>query len=282
MSLSSKQDRSDTATPVAFEGLLRESPFDPRVVLGAALSAGIWISTTVGLTDGILWAIGLAAVLVGLRKRLARSVAIWRRFLLWALVASGVTIGLYYLIGWAQAAEYLPGGESNLSDWRTGAQMGARLFAFTLLGLTIASLSSPLHLALGLTRLLYPLRRFGAPIETIFYFVFFLFRMLPFLAAESRTIRYAQAARGIRFDGGLRGRSRAAASLVVPVFAAAGRRAERLALALWARGFDVRRLPRVIGLLRFAPRDFLFSAVLFFGWFAWWWGRPAISLMAGE
>lgn len=124
-----------------------------------------------------------------------------------------------------------------------------------------------------MTRLMLPLRLVGLRIASLYYLMFFMFRMYPLLAEELQTIRIGQRSRGIRFDGPWHTRIRASSAIVVPAFGAALRRADRLSAALASRGFDVRRLPGHVLALRFTRRDWGAFIVLAIGWIAWLAGR---------
>lgn len=82
-----------------------------------------------------------------------------------------------------------------------------------------------------------PLRRIGLPWESLTTATLVGMRMIPVLREEARNLRLAQAARGLQFEDGVRGRWTGLASLVIPLTAAVLRRAERLGEALQMRGF---------------------------------------------
>jgi energy-coupling factor transport system ATP-binding protein len=130
-------------------------------------------------------------------------------------------------------------------------------------------------MAAGFTRVLLPLKRAGVPVESVFYFVFFLLRMFPLLVRESHAIRLAQQSRGIRFSGSPLARWRSLPALALPVFAAALRRSDQLALTLAARGVDTGRTPAAVKMLRFHRPDWILTAALLAGWGLWAWSRLA-------
>ncbi len=75
-------------------------------------------------------------------------------------------------------------------------------------------------------------RRFSLAMMTAFSFI-------PVLQAEGKRIMEAQRCRGASFEGrGLHGKARSWLPVVVPLFVSAFRRADELALALDARGFN--------------------------------------------
>jgi len=98
--------------------------------------------------------------------------------------------------------------------------------------------TSPSQLAHGTEAMLGPLARIGVPVRDIGLMLTIALRFVPTVADEIETISRAQRARGL--DPGVGGPLRRMQSLVpifVPVFVAAVRRAEELAVAMDARGF---------------------------------------------
>lgn len=161
----------------------------------------------------------------------------------------------------------------TLEGVTTGVKLGMRLVSFAGLAATMTMLIIPSRLAAGATRFLLPLRRLGLQIESVYFLMFFMLRMFPILSEELQTIRLGQRSRGLRFDGPWRTRIRASTAIVIPAFAAALRRADRLSMALASRGFDVRRVPHEVLLLRLRQRDWLVVLLVVGGWVAWTAGR---------
>ena len=154
-----------------------------------------------------------------------------------------------------------------------GIRLGLRFLAFAGLAAAVTMLANSSGLAAGVTRLLLPLRAIGLQVASLYFLMFFMFRMYPILSEELQTIRMGQRSRGVRFDGPWHTRIRASTAIVIPAFAAALRRADRLSAALASRGFDVRRVPREVLSMRFAIRDWLAALLLIAGWTAWLAGR---------
>jgi len=198
-----------------------------------------------------------------------------RYWFTWLALSATLTMLMYLLFVPADGDVLYQFGflRATESGLLTGARMGLRLVALVFLAALAATLSAPLSLAAGLTRVLLPLRRCRVPVETVFYFAFFLLRMFPLLVRESRLIRLAQQSRGIHFGGSSWDRVHSLPALIVPVFAAGMRRGDQLALALAARGFDTRRVPTVVTALRFHVIDWLLAGLLFVGWSLWVWLR---------
>ena len=72
------------------------------------------------------------------------------------------------------------------------------------------------------------------------YGVFAAYRFVPLVAEELDNIRAAHQIRGVSGEGGLIGRARQTFSYAIPLLAISVRRAERVALAMDARGFGAR------------------------------------------
>ncbi|MEW5702388.1 MAG: energy-coupling factor transporter transmembrane component T [Candidatus Zixiibacteriota bacterium] len=248
---------------------------DPRAAGLVFLSTAVWVIATTSVAGGLAWALGLILLLAGMSRQGHASAPLPRRWLAWTLLVAVATALLYAIFVSAGDDIVLQWGMLRLTETGLllGMRMGLRLMALAVLAALAALVTAPLGMAAGVTRTLLPLRRVGVPVETIFYFAFFVLRMFPLLVRESHAIRLAQQARGIRFAGSLWARWRSLPALLVPVFAAALRRGDQLALALAARGMDVRRTPAMVLALRFRGIDWFLSVVVFAGWAAWLWFR---------
>ena len=89
----------------------------------------------------------------------------------------------------------------------------------------------------------YALTRFGVPYKLGFTLTL-AFRLVPAFVESGFTVVQAQRCRGFNFDeGGLLERVRRYVPVIVPVFIGALRRADNMAMALEARGFQ-RQNPR--------------------------------------
>ena len=97
--------------------------------------------------------------------------------------------------------------------------------------------TSPLELTDGLERLLRPLRRLRVPSHELAMTVSIALRFIPVLADEAERLQKAQMSRGAEFGGGPVRRARKLVPLLVPLFLSAFARADRLAVAMEARGY---------------------------------------------
>lgn len=112
-----------------------------------------------------------------------------------------------------------------------------RLAAVVTTAALLTLTTSPLELTDGLESLLRPLRRVGVPAHELAMTVSIALRFIPVLAEEADRIRKAQIARGAEFGGGPVARARKLVPLLVPLFLSAFERADRLAVAMEARGY---------------------------------------------
>ncbi|MCP8971143.1 energy-coupling factor transporter transmembrane component T family protein [Ectobacillus ponti] len=109
------------------------------------------------------------------------------------------------------------------------------IFMTTLLTLT----TTPIEITDGLEYLLHPFKRIGLPVHEIALMMSISLRFIPTLMEETEKIMKAQASRGIDFaEGPIKERLRAIVSLLVPLFIGAFKRAEDLAVAMEARGYQ--------------------------------------------
>ena len=96
--------------------------------------------------------------------------------------------------------------------------------------------TSPIALTDGLESLLSPLKRLHAPVHELSMMMSIALRFIPILLEETDKIMKAQIARGADFENGsLIQRAKAMVPLLVPLFIAAFRRANDLAMAMEAR-----------------------------------------------
>ena len=123
-----------------------------------------------------------------------------------------------------------------------GLVQGGNILLRVLLLLTVSNLltltTAPMALTSAMEDLLQPLRYVGLPTEQIAMILSVAIQFIPTLLEEANTIRKAQTARGARFDSEkLLDKAGAVLPLLIPIFLAAFKRADELALAMEARGY---------------------------------------------
>ncbi|RNA66199.1 energy-coupling factor transporter transmembrane component T family protein [Alteribacter keqinensis] len=125
-----------------------------------------------------------------------------------------------------------------------GALTQASLIALRLLLLVIlASMltltTTPIDLTDGLEKLFGPLKKIGVPAHELALTMSIALRFIPTLLGETEKIVKAQMARGASFsEGSLVKRAKALVPLLVPLLIQSFKRAEDLATAMEARGYD--------------------------------------------
>lgn len=113
------------------------------------------------------------------------------------------------------------------------------LVVFYLLALLLTMTTTPVALVEGLTLLLGPLRRVGLPVDDFALMLLIALRFIPTLIDEADGLMKAQAARGADVTRGSIGeRLLSLQSWFIPLVQGALRRAEDLAAALDARGYE--------------------------------------------
>jgi energy-coupling factor transport system permease protein len=141
-----------------------------------------------------------------------------------------------------------------------------RLVLFIAVAFLITLTSSPSDLADTFTRLVRPLQKIRVPVDDLGLILFMAIRFIPILYEEFVTIRNAQIIRGVRFSGSVFSRLQKTVYIIIPVFVAALQRADELALAIQARGYQGG-----------AKRTFYSHAL--FGWREWFFTVASSTLV---
>ena len=103
----------------------------------------------------------------------------------------------------------------------------------------LTATTKPLDLTLGIEKLLKPLEKIKFPAHIIAMMISIALRFIPTLIEETQRIMNAQASRGVDLDNGsLKEKLMAILSLIVPLFISAFDRADQLANAMEARGYN--------------------------------------------
>lgn len=133
------------------------------------------------------------------------------------------------------------------------------IMASTILTLTTA----PLELTDGIEHLLRPLAKFGFPSHEIALMLSIALRYVPTLMDEAEKIMNAQRARGVEFDqGSFLDRVKAMVPILVPLFVSAFNRAEEMAIAMEARGYQGGEGRTKYRQLSYSKEDVIFVCVL--------------------
>lgn len=128
------------------------------------------------------------------------------------------------------------------------------IFMSTILTLT----TTPLEIADGIEALLKPLKRLKMPVEEIALVLSIALRFVPTLMEETEKIMNAQRSRGVEFNvGSLIERMKKIVPLLIPLFISSIDRADQLATAMTARGYQGGDHRTKLRELHWAKRDYL-------------------------
>lgn len=117
-----------------------------------------------------------------------------------------------------------------------------RLTLMIIMTTILTASTKPLDLTLGIEKLLKPFEKIGLPAHIIAMIISIALRFIPTLIEETQRIMNAQASRGVDLENGtLKEKVMAILSLIVPLFVSSFDRADQLANAMEARGYDPSR-----------------------------------------
>lgn len=113
-------------------------------------------------------------------------------------------------------------------------------FLFLILLTTLLTLTTtPIEVTDGMETLLHPLKKVRFPVHELALMMSISLRFIPTLMDETDKILKAQTARGGDFSSGpIKDRLKAVVPLLIPLFISAFKRAEELATAMEARGYQ--------------------------------------------
>lgn len=113
-------------------------------------------------------------------------------------------------------------------------------FLFLILLTTLLTLTTtPIEVTDGMETLLHPLKKVRFPVHELALMMSISLRFIPTLMDETDKILKAQTARGVDFSSGpLKDRLKSVVPLLIPLFISAFKRAEELATAMEARGYQ--------------------------------------------
>ena len=117
-----------------------------------------------------------------------------------------------------------------------------RLLLMVIITTILTATTKPLDLTLGIEKLLKPFEVIGVPAHISAMMISIALRFIPTLIEETQRIMNAQASRGVDLENGtLKEKIMAVLALIVPLFVSAFDRADQLANAMEARGYDPQR-----------------------------------------
>lgn len=120
-----------------------------------------------------------------------------------------------------------------------GIAISFRFFLLILVTSLLTLTTTPIEITDAIEHLLHPLKKIKFPVHELALMMSISLRFIPTLMQETEKISKAQASRGVDFrTGPLKDRIQAVIPLLVPLFVSAFKRAEELAMAMEARGYQ--------------------------------------------
>ncbi|WP_152657733.1 energy-coupling factor transporter transmembrane protein EcfT [Oceanobacillus sp. CFH 90083] len=120
-----------------------------------------------------------------------------------------------------------------------GAAISLRFFLLILTTSLLTLTTTPIEITDAMEEMLHPLKKIKFPVHELALMMSISLRFIPTLMQETDKISRAQAARGVDFrTGPVKDRIMAVIPLLVPLFVSAFKRAEDLAMAMEARGYQ--------------------------------------------
>lgn len=137
-----------------------------------------------------------------------------------------------------------------------------RLMLMIIITTVLTATTKPLDLTLGIEKLLKPFEKVGVPAHIIAMMISIALRFIPTLIEETQRIMNAQASRGVDLENGsIKEKIMAILSLIVPLFVSAFDRADQLANAMEARGYDPSRKRTRYKVLKMKTIDYVSMAL---------------------
>lgn len=120
-----------------------------------------------------------------------------------------------------------------------GFAISIRFFLLILVTSLLTLTTTPIEITDAIEDMLHPLKKIKFPVHELALMMSISLRFIPTLMQETDKISKAQASRGVDFrTGPIKDRIKAVIPLLVPLFVSAFKRAEELAMAMEARGYQ--------------------------------------------
>ena len=144
-----------------------------------------------------------------------------------------------------------------------GIAISMRFFLLILVTSLLTLTTTPIEITDAIEDMLGPLKRFKFPVHELALMMSISLRFIPTLMQETDKISRAQASRGVDFrTGPVKDRIKAVIPLLIPLFVSAFKRAEELAMAMEARGYQGGEGRTKLRKLKIEKRD-IFVLLLF-------------------
>src|SRR5690625_4851816 len=120
-----------------------------------------------------------------------------------------------------------------------GLVISLRFMLLILMTSLLTLTTTPIEITDAIEEMFHPLKKLKFPIHELALMMSISLRFIPTLMQETDKISKAQASRGVDFrTGSIKERIRAIVPLLIPLFVSAFKRAEELAMAMEARGYN--------------------------------------------
>lgn len=120
-----------------------------------------------------------------------------------------------------------------------GVAISTRFFLLILVTSLLTLTTTPMEITDAIEDILQPLKKVKFPVHELALMMSISLRFIPTLMQETDKISKAQASRGVDFrTGTIKQRIKAIVPLLIPLFVSAFKRAEDLAMAMEARGYN--------------------------------------------
>ncbi len=139
-----------------------------------------------------------------------------------------------------------------------GFAISLRFFLLILVTSLLTLTTTPIEITDAIEDMLHPLKKVKFPVHELALMMSISLRFIPTLMQETEKISKAQSSRGVDFrTGPIKERAKAVVPLLVPLFVSAFKRAEELAMAMEARGYQGGEGRTKLRELKLKKRDWL-------------------------
>jgi len=234
--------------------------FDPRIKLFFVLVMVIFVALAVNIRLYLLWFFLLLGLFLLTKISLSILLRSLKAFILFFLFIfllqvflTSESFGTYFYLGYFQI------GTKGIEN---GIIYSLRLLLF-ILGATFLSLTtSATELLDGVLKLSSPLKKLKVPTEELSLMSTISIRFIPLLLEEGVNLKKAQMARGADFEGSFIQRIKKTSPLLIPLFISSFRKADDLAVALEARGFQSGKKRSSYQRLQLKWMDFIMAGII--------------------
>lgn len=233
---------------------------DPRVKLALVLVMVLFVAVAVNIKLYLLWLILFSGLFLFskipmqiLLKSLKSFIFFFVFIFLLQVLLTSESFGTYFYFGYFQI-----GWDGILN----GLVYSLRLLLFISGAIFLSLCVSPMELLDGVLKLSGPLKKLKLPVEEFSLMSMISIRFIPLLLEEGVDLKKAQMARGADFEGNLVQRVKKTFPLLIPLFISSFRKADDLALALEARGFQSGEKRSSYLILKLKKEDYLFTAII--------------------